>query len=262
LRFGLTSAILDLKSRVEKRPAYQFWDSQNTGDDVLVNALLTRQDDPETNKGFLTTHNFRVVKIKVGSADIGSEIKRVKDLSSVLTDKVSIRLDANRSWNYQQAVQFLDGINGLPVEYIEEPLIDLDELGRLISEQNCPVAIDESLPAWQDRENIPAGLVAIVIKPAVIGSIDENMQWINYARQRNIKAVISDTFHSGIGMIMHINLAVYAGGNHTAMGLDTYRWLEHDLLTTPLPLPSGILATRALLAKNVSPEFTSIKKVF
>jgi len=261
LRFGITSAILDLQSRIENQALYKSWQQTECEEEILINALLTRQDDPAVYQDYIRENQFTSVKIKVGKNDVVSDIRKINNLRILLGIGIDIRIDANRSWRYQQACQFIQGINKSGIEYIEEPLADPADLSQLISEQKYPVALDESLPLWQDRGLLPDGLTAVVLKPAVIGSIGENLRWIDHARKNNIQVVISDTFHSGVGMQMIINLAVHAGGSHTPMGLDTYRWLARDLLMTKLPLPAGRLKVKNVNNLHITPRLDLLTKI-
>ena len=262
VRFGVTGALADLLSRNAAKPVCQFWPGTPKEDTIRINALITYQDDVGFSEQYLRDYHYTSVKIKVGHAVLAEDIARINDMRILLGPDITIRIDANRSWTYQEACKFIGSVTAAGIEYIEEPLKDPAELPRLIETLNCPVALDESLPSWTDRASIPEGIAALILKPAMIGSIDENLRWIDFARNKHITPVISDTFHSGVGMQMLLNLAVYAGGERIPMGLDTYRWLSRDVLQRRLPLPAGILKLSDLDDRHASVRIDTLKKIF
>lgn len=262
VRFGVTSALADLNANNLTRPVCELWPGNPKVKTININALITREDDYLSQIQFLREAGYTSVKVKVGNNDLAGDIDRIHKLRMLLGPETAIRIDANCSWGYPEAHRFIESVADTGFEYIEEPLKNAADIPRLINKLRCPVALDESLPAWRDRTSVPDGIAALIIKPSVVGSVDENLRWIDFARQKNIKAVISDTFHSGVGMRMLLNMAVYAGGDYTAMGLDTYRWLSRDVLEKRLPLPAGRINPDELSAAHGTLNFDALKKIF
>ena len=94
-----------------------------------VNALLTSDlDDLKTLAEQLNEANYKAVKMKVGVKSIEEEIKRILILKTHLKQNISLRLDANRAWTLDEALEFASGIKGIKIEYCEEPLKNPEQL--------------------------------------------------------------------------------------------------------------------------------------
>ena len=85
-----------------------------------VNALLTSDlDDLKTLAEQLNEANYKAVKMKVGVKSIEEEIKRILILKTHLNHHISLRLDANRAWTLDEALEFASGIKGIKIEYCD-----------------------------------------------------------------------------------------------------------------------------------------------
>jgi len=79
---------------------------------------------------------------------------------------------------------------------------------------------------------------AIVIKPSLIGSVSDALTYINKANHLNIPCILSDTFHSGIGLSFLLRLSA-ASALMIPMGFDTYSYLREDVLKDRLFFGGG-----------------------
>lgn len=179
---------------------------------------------------------YQSVKLKVGrSAEIQDDIAKVKQVRRVLRSDQGLRLDANRAWTFEQAIAFGQGISELEIEYIEEPTDNPAELERFAEITQVPYALDETLVECDDLEPYPSA-VALVVKPTLIGGLERVKSLARTGRP----LVFSSCFESGIGIR---NIARWA--NHFSAGipagLDTYQWLQTDLLTHCFEVVSGCI---------------------
>ena len=65
------------------------------------------------------------------------------------------------------------------------------------------------------------------------------MDIARHAINVGMKPVISSSFESGLGLLALAELAACVSGRDTAAGLDTWRWLESDVLDGPFPVSGG-----------------------
>jgi O-succinylbenzoate synthase len=166
---------------------------------------------------------YKTAKLKVKNLSIQEAIRRVK---RVQEQDCAIRLDCNSSWTLDQALEFASHFHPEDFAYIEEPLQKLKDLKTFSLKTKMPLALDESLDklAWQ---KIPT-LKAIVIKPMVWGFIPEIPSPFHL--------IVGGVYESGIGTL---HAAAYPA--YQPAGLDTYRYLCHDILKTPLRMDHGQL---------------------
>lgn len=183
----------------------------------------------------LRAAGYRAAKLKVGALPVAEEAARVRALANVLGDTVSLRLDANRAWTFDDARRFSDALFGVWIEYVEEPLADPSRLAELARTSALPVALDETLPGLAP-EALDAHRYAraVVLKPVVLGGVRAALAWADAARACGMEAVVSGAFESGVGTRHALALAAALGGDPA--GLDPYGRLAADVLDPRLPL--------------------------
>jgi o-succinylbenzoate synthase len=199
--------------------------------DVLVEARRMRDE------------GYRSLKLKVGSRTVAEEVALVGALGEVLDEGISLRLDANRAWGYEEAAEFAGGTAGVRFEYVEEPLADPARLPDFVREFGVPVALDESL-VGKELEELEAFAVAFVLKPMLLGGISRTLRVAGRAHRLGVTPVISSAYESGVGTAALVALAAGIGDRPVPAGLGTYRAIAEDVLETPLNLPAPEVGVR------------------
>ncbi len=204
-------------------------------DRLLINALVPNdcQDPPP---GYLT------YKVKVGRGDLMQEAEWIRRLSGNLPEGGELRLDANRAWTLEEAEQFSAAVADCPIEYLEEPLRDPDQLAAFMERSPIPIAVDETL---EERgvglfEALP-GLRAAVLKPALNGGLVDAVRIADAAHRRGMYPVVTSGFESGIGIRALAQLAGAIVPPGIACGLDPYRWIAEDVVEPELEIEEGSL---------------------
>ena len=142
------------------------------------------------------------------------ELTRV--VRAVIGDDVGLRLDANRSWSLEQAVEFGRSVGDTHIEYLEEPLRDPAHLADFFDATGISVALDESLlELWPDDLDGRREVGAVVLKPTLLGGISRAREWVTKALALNVRPVVSGCFESGVGLLA---LAEFAWGFHGGRG--------------------------------------------
>ena len=239
VRFALDCALINIVASNSKIGFSEFINPRHRPE-IEVNGLLAGSDDvilAEAKR--LIKTGFSVLKLKVGRRSIAEEIATVRKLQLILGKTVKLRTDANRAWSFDQAVEFAEGISDCNIEYIEEPIAEPERLHELFERTGLHIAYDESLYGKSAEEvKIFSGLRAFVLKPSVLGSVKNTLNFIEFADRNNIKPVISSAFESGIGLYALAGLASCTK-SPAAAGLDTYKWFEHDIALKPFSAESG-----------------------
>jgi o-succinylbenzoate synthase len=226
-QFGLESALLQLSAAAHKKPLYKEMSDSLTRNIKL--AALVYADQPDVINSVITLYDkgFHTIKIKVGRQKIEDDIKCIRKIYKLTNRKIKLRIDANRSWAIEEAIFFVNEIKNYSPEFIEEPVNDPRLLQEFVSITKIPVALDESLPLFFPDV---FWAKALVVKPAVVGSLDKVNEYIQYANQTRKLVIISDTYLSAVGLTLELSLAAALIKNPVAMGFGTYRWLAHDLV--------------------------------
>ncbi len=206
---------------------------------------------------------YRTFKLKITASNTGNAIKSIHALHSTFGNHIELRLDANQSLSLDEAVDFAKNIPPGSVAYIEEPLQHAECIGDFYAKTALLSALDETL--WQKPDllfKIPVeSLAALILKPNRLGGIFVALQLARYACEKNLLAVFSSAFESGISLSFYTWLAALTASHKpAACGLDTYRYLQHDLLETPFGTENALLDAHKLYQDGMKVKQRSLQR--
>jgi O-succinylbenzoate synthase len=237
VRFGLELAVWNLRADFSGKSLPELFAGQPRAR-VPVNGLLSGSWEEVVEEAqHMNKAGYEAVKLKVGARTAAQDARLVRRLVEESGNTISLRLDANRAWGYEQAAEFLRGAPRF--EYLEEPLADPALLPQLVREFGVPIALDESLVGME-----PGVLEghryarAVVLKPTFLGGISNTLRMVGRALRLGMMPVVSSAYESGVGTAALVALAAGIGERPVPAGLDTYRALADDVLDTPLGLPA------------------------
>lgn len=142
---------------------------------------------------------FKQVKLKVDTA-LQDSLERIKLIRSALGEDVSIRLDANTAWTYDEARQFIpaylaEGINSFEQIFPKE---QVQKLGKITAEfgQDAFIMADESLSSFEDAHYlIQRGLCnAFNLKISKNGGLFNALRIYKLAKSFNISCQLGAHF--------------------------------------------------------------------
>lgn len=236
-RFGLEVALLNLHtaSRGETLPDLL---AHHPAQTIYTNGLLSGStEDALENASHMREEGYRAVKLKVGRRRLAEDVGLVLRVAEILGDGVSLRLDANRAWGFEEAMEFARGVSGAQIEYVEEPLAAPARLAGLARRWGLPVALDESLVGMPPEDlGGHAFARAVVLKPTLLGGVWRVLRLAERATALGMASVVSSSYEVGVGMGALVALAAAVG--EEPAGSDTYRALAEDVIEAPLPLPA------------------------
>ena len=227
-RFGLDLALADLASQELGRTLPQAL-HPDPAVVLPLNGLILGGDAPARARA-LAQAGYRAVKLKVGRGPVEADVETAHEVREALPDGVALRLDANRAWSWDQALAFAEGVAGLALDYVEEPLAEPERLPELWHDTGLAVAVDESV---QEGAPIRGWASAAVLKPTLVGGVVATLRRAAEARAVGVRPVLSASFESGVGLRGVAALAAATGA--APAGLDTYRWLAADVLANAVP---------------------------
>ncbi|KAJ8564701.1 hypothetical protein K7X08_001161 [Anisodus acutangulus] len=263
VRFGLEMAILNAIAAREGSSLLnvlcgQTEESTGRSLDVKVCALLDSNGGPNEMAfvaATLVKEGFTAIKLKVArQADPTLDIAIIKEVRKKVGWKIELRADANRSWNYDEAVKFGHSVKDSGLQYIEEPVNDEDDIIKFCEETGLPVALDETINSIRKNhlkvlaKYTHPMIVAFVIKPSVVGGFENAALLARWAHQQGKIAVVSATFESSLGLSALILFSRYVDllkldtgrmlnkeeNSCIAHGLGTFQWLREDVSRKPL----------------------------
>lgn len=216
---------------------------------VLINGLLSGSPERVLRDGLrMSDAGYRAVKLKVGGRDVAEDADLARKVRDAVGNGVELRLDANRAWDFEEAMEFGRGVADAGIGYVEEPLSEPERLAELARTWGLPVALDETLVGMESRKLGRHDYAqAVVLKPTLLGGISRTLRLVREASRLGMRSVISSSYESGVGTAGLVALAGVVG--EEPAGLDTYRRLAADVIRDPLQLPAPeINVARAMLA--------------
>jgi o-succinylbenzoate synthase len=254
-RHGFGTAILDADARADGVPLYQWFDADRRCDAVPVNATIG-DGDPDATADAVSTAvsaGFECCKIKVGARSLSDDIERIRAVRTE-RDAVTLRLDANGSWDRETAATAIDRFEEFDIQYIEQPLPadDLDGHADLRG-GTVGIALDESLA--HNRVDTILSMDAadvFILKPMVLGGPGNAHTLAMRARSQGVSPVVTTTIDGAVARLAAIHVAA-AIPDVAACGLATGDRLDRDLVAAPVTAESGRIAVPQSPGLGVDP---------
>ncbi|MFI0453246.1 mandelate racemase/muconate lactonizing enzyme family protein [Actinomadura sp. 6N118] len=229
-------ALFDLASKIAGQPLYR-WLSDRYGDgqpddEVFVYAAggyyapgKTLRDLQDEMKGFLD-QGYRVVKMKIGGADLAEDLERIEAVLEVLDgDGSRLAVDVNGRFDLATALKYGEAIEPYGLFWYEEVGDPLDyRLNATLCEHyRGPVATGENLFSLQDARNLIryGGLRPdrdyIQVDPALSYGLTEYLRVQDMLKQHGWSSRRCIP-HGGHQFSLHIAAALKLGGNESYPG--------------------------------------------
>lgn len=186
---------------------------------------------------------FRCIKLKIGAIDFDSELELLRRLRGRFSSReMTIRLDANGAFKFDEALYKLELLSQYAVHSIEQPIAPKQwgNLAELCRDSPLPIALDEELIGVNTRD-MKAHLLNvikpayIVLKPSLHGGMRGTEEWIEAARSKDIGTWITSALESNVGLnaIAQLTAKIYGPHIRMAQGLGTGQLFEDNI---PMPL--------------------------
>jgi o-succinylbenzoate synthase len=190
---------------------------------------------------------FSTIKMKIGAIDFQKEFALLDAIRKRFSkDEITLRVDANGAFSFDEALQILRQLKTLEIHSIEQPIAigQIESMRLLCAENSIPIALDEELIGVNtafEKEEILAAILPqyIILKPSLHGGIAGTYEWIQLAERKNIGWWITSALESSIGLNA---IAQFTGEFETSIpqGLGT-GGLYTNNLPTDLIIEKGYL---------------------
>jgi L-alanine-DL-glutamate epimerase-like enolase superfamily enzyme len=99
---------------------------------------------------------YKVVKMKVGGADLATDLKRIEAVLAIVGKGENLAVDANGRFDLERAIEFGRAVSPYQLFWYEEPgdPLDFDLNARLAAEYPNPLATGENLFSVIDGKNL------------------------------------------------------------------------------------------------------------
>ncbi|OOF70765.1 o-succinylbenzoate synthase [Rodentibacter caecimuris] len=216
--FGLSCAFAELNEELSLEGNYQV-------------APLCYGDPDELYEKLDQINGEKVAKMKVGMYEANRDGMIADMLLEAIPD-LSLRLDANRHWTLEKAhlfAKYVKPIHRKRIQFLEEPCKTRAESRKFAAEHGIAIAWDESVREANFYLEKEPYLSAIIIKPTLVGSLEYCIKLIEQAHNLGIKAVISSSIESSLGLTQLARIAKQYTPN-VMPGLDTLNLMNYQIL--------------------------------
>ena len=199
---------------------------------------------PERAHAIVAASGCRTAKVKVaepGQAE-GEDDARLEAVRDALGPDGHVRIDVNGLWDVDTALRRLPALERAAggLEYVEQPVAQVEDLAVVRRRQHVPVAADESIRRAADPyrvRDLEAADVA-VLKVQPLGGV---RACLRIAEDIGLPVVVSSALETSVGIAAGVALAAALPELSHACGLATVSLLTDDLAVEPLLPVDGAL---------------------
>jgi O-succinylbenzoate synthase len=196
--------------------------------------------EPDAAHALVASSGCTTAKVKVGT---DGDVARVEAVRDALGPHGHLRVDANAAWDVDEAQRAIRDLARFDLEYVEQPVADLDDMALLRRRIDVPLAADESVRTADDPLRI-AGLGAadvVVLKVQPLGGVHKALA---VADAGGLPVVVSSALETSVGIAAGVALAAALPDLPYACGLGTVSLLSGDVVADPLVPRDGFLEVR------------------
>ena len=243
---AIEMALWDIQGRALGVPLHRLLGGR-VRDRVPIVGLLLRHDaaGAAAEAQTLVGRGFKHLKVKIGfGPDV--DISTVRAVRDAVGDGVSIRVDAEESYDLKSALRVAHALEDLDVELLSQPVSRHlhHHMQRLQDRSTIPVLLDESIDLPEDV-SLAARLGsgdAINVKLMKSGGVLKARRMFAIAQAAGMGVVVGSMIESGPGTACGAHLAI----SHTAVGYPCEllgpTLLAHDVTVEPIRIMDGELA--------------------
>lgn len=206
--FGVETALLDLKNGGKEIIFNNDFSKGNTS--IPINGLIWMGSEEEMQHQIeeKLISGYKTIKLKIGAIDVEKELSLIRGIRQKYpSNEITIRVDANGAFSFEEARTVLLKLKELEVHSIEQPIKAgrWDEMKEMCEERIIPIALDEELIGVNETiEKVKLldfiSPQYIILKPSLHGGIIGCNEWIELAEQRNIGWWLTSALESSIGL--------------------------------------------------------------
>jgi O-succinylbenzoate synthase len=201
--------------------------------EVAVNAIIPAVA-PARAAEMARASGCTTIKIKTGDAAGFARVAAVREA----LPEARLRVDVNGGWTLEQALAEVRALQPLGLEYVEQPVRSFDDMARLRSAVDVPLAADELIRVDRRFADVCDVADVAVLKVPTLGGVAAT---IAVATTIGLPVVISSALDSSLGLAAGLAAACALPVEPLACGLGTSGLFARDT-TEPLVPVDGRMA--------------------
>lgn len=216
-------ALYDIAAKHANKPLYQFLGGKKkTIESDLTIGINTPKHMAKQASEF-ARKGVTIIKVKLGKQP-QDDVERIKQIRVAIGNSITVRIDANQGWNYQDALAVLTALAPYDIEFCEQPMHKHNDhlLPQLCLLSPIAIMADESVFTHYDAQQIIRNKAAkyINIKFSKSGGILEAIKINTVAEKHNITCMMGGMLESRLALTAKVHFAM-AHNNIKFYDLDT-----------------------------------------
>ncbi|MFC5454127.1 enolase C-terminal domain-like protein [Prosthecobacter fluviatilis] len=183
------------------------------------------------------SQQFPVLKLKLGSGDLGLDIATVS-VARMAAPDAHLLLDVNGGWDLAEAPLMIEKLAEYSPALIEQPIhhrlgVDAwEELRALLPGSPPPIFADESVQTVEDVRALADFVDGVNIKLLKSGSFDAAVAMVEAAKEQSLQVLLGCMIETSLGTTAAAHLAPWADwidlDGHFYVTNDDYTGLMYD----------------------------------
>jgi L-alanine-DL-glutamate epimerase-like enolase superfamily enzyme len=208
---ALDMVFISLIAQEKKIPLYQFFGAKKPivlQTDITIS--LKDSNEMLYDSKVACENAMNILKVKLGK-DINHAIEVIQKISAELPD-AEILVDANQAWSLDESLKFVNAVEDLKIELIEQPVIadNLEALKTITNATKIPVLADEAAFNLEDVKKVIQTKSAdmINIKLMKCGGLTNAVKILKYAREKSVTCMLGSMLEGPISINVALHLAM------------------------------------------------------
>ncbi|WP_432708068.1 mandelate racemase/muconate lactonizing enzyme family protein [Pedobacter sp.] len=211
IKSAFDMALFDIAAKNAGLPLYKFLDGNKR---TIETDMTIGIGTPEVMASAAVSYQQKgctILKLKLGKG-IHEDIKRVAAVRDAVGPDMSIRLDANQGWTFDEALLALGDLEKYNIEFCEQPMRTWfdDQLPELNLNSPIKIMADESVYNHHDARKLinSKSCEYLNIKFAKSGGILEAQKIHEEALKTGVKCMIGSMLESRIALSANLHFAL------------------------------------------------------
>jgi len=242
---GLDIAAHDLAGQAAGAPIHALIGGRRVETVPQIGAIgLDSPDEAARSAAEKIGQGFKTIKIKIGQ-EAAQDIARVKAVREAVGEGINLRVDGNSGYDRATALRTFRRLEGVGLEWIEQPLPgwDLEGMAMLARRLDTPIAADESMYTDHDaRLCIQMGAAEVVnIKVAKCGGLYRSQKIAAVCQAAGVPCFLGGCIETGVGTAAALHFYAATPNVVSSAEIHGSPFYVDDVVAEPFGLSDGAL---------------------
>jgi L-alanine-DL-glutamate epimerase-like enolase superfamily enzyme len=223
IKSAFDMALYDISAKAARLPLYRFLGGEKRKVETDITIGIGAPEKMAEAALKFKEQGAQIIKIKLGK-NAAVDIERVKKIRQAVGKNISLRLDANQGWSYEEASTALNAMKDFDIQFCEQPMRSYDDeyLPELCAQSPVKIMADESCYDHYDAQRLIKARAChyINIKLAKTGSIAEALKIQQLATTAGVGCMMGGMLESRLALTAKLHM-VYASPGIIFYDLDT-----------------------------------------